>query len=158
MIRRIMLSIFLMLTTVSLVAWGLSYTYPGYNSPSYIWRLFNGTFTCQERASSTPRTCFTWHGYKVARKYAKGYGLMNRVLPGVLGKQYRIYVLPLWFPSVGFGVLTMFAYAPIRRRRLRRKRGQCVECGYEMTGNVSGRCPECGVSVEGSGGTPPQPT
>jgi hypothetical protein len=25
--------------------------------------------------------------------------------------------------------------------------GKCRECGYELTGNVSGRCPECGRSV-----------
>jgi hypothetical protein len=23
-------------------------------------------------------------------------------------------------------------------------RGQCVRCGYDLTGNVSGVCPECG--------------
>lgn len=22
--------------------------------------------------------------------------------------------------------------------------GRCIECGYNLTGNVSGRCPECG--------------
>lgn len=25
--------------------------------------------------------------------------------------------------------------------------GHCVSCGYDLTGNVSGRCPECGVEV-----------
>ncbi len=32
-------------------------------------------------------------------------------------------------------------------RRERRKRGLCVKCGYDLTGNVSGRCPECGEAV-----------
>jgi hypothetical protein len=27
----------------------------------------------------------------------------------------------------------------------RRMRGLCVECGYDLTGNVSGVCPECGT-------------
>lgn len=24
----------------------------------------------------------------------------------------------------------------------------CIECGYDLTGNTSGRCPECGREVE----------
>ena len=34
-----------------------------------------------------------------------------------------------------------------RRRSLRSRRlvaGRCTECGYDLTGNVSGTCPECG--------------
>jgi hypothetical protein len=27
--------------------------------------------------------------------------------------------------------------------------GHCQQCGYNLTGNVSGRCPECGCSVDG---------
>jgi uncharacterized paraquat-inducible protein A len=37
-----------------------------------------------------------------------------------------------------------------RRRRPRKPRGRqgvCSECGYDLTGNVSGRCPECGLPV-----------
>ncbi len=38
------------------------------------------------------------------------------------------------------------------RRRLsianrRRRSGLCVKCGYNLTGNVSGRCPECGEAT-----------
>lgn len=32
-----------------------------------------------------------------------------------------------------------------RQRRARLK--QCLECGYDLTGNVSGVCPECGTPV-----------
>lgn len=31
--------------------------------------------------------------------------------------------------------------------------GHCSYCGYDLTGNVSGRCPECGAEVGNSGGT-----
>jgi hypothetical protein len=43
--------------------------------------------------------------------------------------------------------------APMRRRirAMRRtraaRRGQCVRCGYDLTGNVSGTCPECGTAA-----------
>ena len=37
------------------------------------------------------------------------------------------------------------ATAWLWRRALRRKRGgRCPQCGYDLTGNVSGVCPECG--------------
>ena len=28
--------------------------------------------------------------------------------------------------------------------------GHCRRCGYNLTGNVSGRCPECGAAVKGT--------
>jgi len=34
------------------------------------------------------------------------------------------------------------------RRHQRRARGQCVRCGYDLTGNLSGVCPECGGPAE----------
>ena len=27
-------------------------------------------------------------------------------------------------------------------------KGKCAECGYNLTGNVSGVCPECGTDIE----------
>jgi hypothetical protein len=33
--------------------------------------------------------------------------------------------------------------ASVRRNR----EGCCVECGHNLTGNVSGRCPECGEAI-----------
>lgn len=35
----------------------------------------------------------------------------------------------------------------ILRRRGRVRPGACRLCGYDLTGNVTGRCPECGVSA-----------
>ena len=40
-----------------------------------------------------------------------------------------------------------FIRGPLRRWR-RRKRGECVRCGYNLTGNVSGVCPECGTEIK----------
>ena len=57
--------------------------------------------------------------------------------------------LPLWLPFILFGTcLTIaFMHGPLRRRH-RRKRGECIKCGYNLTGNVSGICPECGTRIE----------
>ena len=53
--------------------------------------------------------------------------------------------VPLWIPAGLLAVLPAirFAYMPLRSRR-RRRRKQCVACGYLLIGNVSGICPECG--------------
>ena len=41
-----------------------------------------------------------------------------------------------------------FIRGPLRRRR-RRKRGLCLSCGYNLTGNTTGVCPECSQKIEG---------
>ena len=45
-------------------------------------------------------------------------------------------VYPVW----------VFLRGPVRRWKLARE-GKCVECGYDLRGNVSGVCPECGKVV-----------
>lgn len=30
--------------------------------------------------------------------------------------------------------------------------GHCIQCGYNLTGNVSGTCPECGNVMSNDGG------
>ncbi|GMU37855.1 MAG: hypothetical protein KJ057_08950 [Phycisphaerae bacterium] len=39
---------------------------------------------------------------------------------------------------------------------LRRQRGVCVVCEYDLTGNVSGVCPECGTAIAGGPSRDPQ--
>ena len=34
-----------------------------------------------------------------------------------------------------------------RRRSARKRRNECLECGYNLTGNVSGLCPGCGTAL-----------
>ena len=53
-----------------------------------------------------------------------------------------------WLAFPGFVVVTIginyALYRPFELRREREANGQCVRCGYDLTGNVSGVCPECG--------------
>jgi len=35
------------------------------------------------------------------------------------------------------------------RRMIRRKRGHCIKCGYDLRGDFSAGCPECGWRREG---------
>ena len=58
---------------------------------------------------------------------------------------------PLW---VSFALPMVFATyptiafirGPLRRHRRQRK-GECIGCGYDLTGNESGKCPECGEAI-----------
>jgi hypothetical protein len=52
--------------------------------------------------------------------------------------------LPLWIPLLLFSVPTVILW---RQERRRISGGGCRNCGYNLTGNVSGTCPECGTPV-----------
>ncbi len=65
-----------------------------------------------------------------------------------------IPLLPIW---PGFAINTVF-YATIlwlltlgpftARRMIRRNRGHCIKCGYDLRGDFSAGCPECGWQRE----------
>ena len=56
--------------------------------------------------------------------------------------------VPCGFPFVLFSAYPIFAFirGPVRRWRRRRK-GLCLKCGYDLTGNETGVCSECGTEV-----------
>ena len=55
-----------------------------------------------------------------------------------------ILIVPLWIPFI----LTAIPTAILWRRDRRPPPGHCQTCGYNLTGNVSGKCPECFTEVE----------
>jgi hypothetical protein len=61
------------------------------------------------------------------------------------GNRVRVtwIILPLWIPVVALVIPTTFLWW----RCLRVLPGHCQNCGYDLTGNVSGVCPECGTAV-----------
>ena len=70
-------------------------------------------------------------------------GFVPRALP----------VRPIW---PGFAINTLFyaaivwmPFAPfVLRRHIRRKRGRCLKCGYDLRGAEHEVCPECGQKPE----------
>lgn len=72
-----------------------------------------------------------------------------------LGERYRLLPLkPLWpgfwLNTILYALVTVALWLCIgegsRRihRILRRKRGLCIKCGYDLRGDLSSGCPECG--------------
>lgn len=46
------------------------------------------------------------------------------------------------------GLVWAFALVRARNRLLYAAGVRCLACGYDLTGNVSGRCPECGAFTD----------
>ncbi len=58
----------------------------------------------------------------------------------------------LFWTTALWGVLWAWLFVRLRNRLFERQPGHhCPECGYDLTGNVSGRCPECGTLVPDAG-------
>lgn len=60
----------------------------------------------------------------------------------------RGVVMPAWFLAAVFAALPLRLFIVRWRKWRRRGTGCCERCGYDLTGNISGRCPECGKPVE----------
>ncbi len=56
---------------------------------------------------------------------------------------WRGVKLPIWIPLLGIAIPTAWLWW--RDRRF--PSDHCQNCGYNLTGNVSGRCPECGEAI-----------
>lgn len=62
----------------------------------------------------------------------------------VIGQRIWFFVA-CWIPFLLVSLPTVILFVRDRGRRV--LPGQCQECGYDLTGNVSGVCPECGKGM-----------
>jgi hypothetical protein len=74
------------------------------------------------------------------------YGLRPQGWGAVDAPTVRLRTVPLWILFVAIGLPTTWLWRLDRRRPAP---GAC-RCGYDLTGNTSGRCPECGQAMENS--------
>jgi hypothetical protein len=64
----------------------------------------------------------------------------------------KLHWSQIGFAGWAFGAVGGYIIAKRIERRIhdRQAKGLCCNCGYNLTGNVSGRCPECGVEIKGA--------
>jgi hypothetical protein len=128
---------------------------------------------CARYVQMLPTSVFTTQSTQkwiVVRKQAKNIVLVvspNAIPPGAdrtvlvpLGQTLGIrtrrieWGVPLWVLFVLFIAYPVVAFirGPVHRRILARRARLavcCRQCGYNLTGNVSGICPECGQPTKG---------
>jgi hypothetical protein len=85
-----------------------------------------------------------FHVSPVPRQMAFDYGDWSRLV--CHSGQYWDVTIPFWMLLVLAALPTAFLWWRDRRSI---PPGHCRKCGYNLTGNVSGRCPECGTPVRG---------
>ncbi len=61
-----------------------------------------------------------------------------------IGAYQQELIIPLWLPILLLLIPTVYLWW-LDRDAI--EPGHCVQCGYDLTGNVSGRCPECGGAI-----------
>ncbi len=105
------------------------------------WRVSNTVMSRQlEEGWVTDSTAAaTWS------RHALGFGVVQGDLsPPTVRPSYREAFVPTWSAVAAL----LAPLAVLTAGRVRRGRwvavGLCASCGYDLTGNVSGRCPECG--------------
>ena len=102
---------------------------------------FNFVEFLDERPSSKDKN-IQWPGWnyhyrvmQIENLYLQAHTLsISFIIPLVIS------VLSAVYPTIAF------IRGPLRRFRRRRK-GLCVKCGYNLTGNTTGICSECGTTI-----------
>ena len=80
----------------------------------------------------------------------------SAVFSGVPNSQLVYAIVPHWaiaVPLVLWSLWRLFGPAAERQRRL--KRGQCVNCGYDLRASAD-KCPECGAEIAEVAGAAPE--
>ncbi len=148
MIRGILSAVFLAGLVISVGVWGVSYFSVYYRGNSFLTTAYGGHF--QYLHTDQP-----WAERTDGENYRMGWQVMGYHGFGTLwwpwftlDPTYWTVHIPLWMPTVVFVFLFPYVYLPLHRMRKRRRKGLCLKCGYDLTGNVSGVCPECGTEIK----------
>jgi len=103
-----------------------------------------GATTSHKVLPAAQRPLSRGHGFDFFRKPPLTWLCLPYGQSIVSGYQHRFIRVPLWMPFLAFMILTAILW---HRERRMPPRGHCLKCGYDLTGNESGRCPECGEEV-----------
>jgi hypothetical protein len=115
---------------------------------------YNGVFH-----QDTTLVCYVEKGWLYLCRYPEGTPLWGDQAYGLTGlhhvfgfhaRRNHYARLPLGIPIWLLLAIAAYPLIPPARRLSRKRRGLCVKCGYDLTGNTSGRCPECAEPTHAS--------
>ncbi|UCE59327.1 MAG: hypothetical protein JSU63_18025 [Phycisphaerales bacterium] len=174
MIRKIIIVVLLLGTVGAAFLWGIGYVNGWDVCDNSFWTIiglpategWNVIFWARREMLEVLCTAYVSNGEVMLTQYPSwemvrlpqlqlqflGFRLESRWRPTGLA----MAVIPLWMPFTLFATYPGIALIRGRLRRWqRRRKGLCVSCGYNLTGNESGVCPECGCATESNNrGTP----
>jgi hypothetical protein len=73
-------------------------------------------------------------------------GMRNHLRLMIVAFSAMLFLLLIYMGPI-FGLAIASWVIGIADRRMKIPSGCCQRCGYDLTGNVSGRCPECGMTI-----------
>ena len=98
-------------------------------------------FTAPRNGGTVDRSCL---GFRYVRN--DQWWPRAQLSVGYPTAQSQAVYVPLWLMVMATGVLPGSAVARRMRAHGRRRRGLCVNCGYDLRGTPQS-CPECGVQA-----------
>ena len=153
-ILKIMGVVAWLLLPLSAMLWYRSHVYPfqhRYDATLYkSLRVYLRDGVCSFRLLSMPTKTASKSEFNSPLTYNATPQERSFLLTSHKNGPYRVTWLafPLWLSTM---TLALIGVAPVIRgpvRQLWRQwKGWCRDCGYDLTGNRSGRCPECGVRL-----------
>jgi hypothetical protein len=98
-----------------------------------------------------------WWGAGLQGRRLVGWVLSGTMINATFDGAVLLGLMHGWQPmamlSAGVALFIIVLHIIGRRDSLRTRfsnSARCRDCGYDLTGNVSGRCPECGITVVAS--------
>ncbi len=158
MVRKAIIVVLTMLAVASAVVFPLSLPWAfGYTRGGYSVEVNYGSLLVFVDAPDTdapaPPNYWFWAANVLPPEVVESLGPYGGRLFTVLPRYFHsgslwVLNLPLWTVFVGSTAYPTIALirGPLRRWRRRRK-GLCLKCSYNLTGNESGVCPECGTKI-----------
>ncbi len=152
MVAKIIGVAFLLLTPLSACLWWTSHNHPQHRrydvSPYKSLRVLLSDGVCHLRLLDMTRSSSLTSRFYSTLHNSAMLPPSSLLLSSYKEGENRVTLLtfPLWASTVGLILMGMapLVSGPMIRWRRKRK-GCCLECGYNLTGNKTGRCPECGT-------------
>jgi hypothetical protein len=93
-------------------------------------------------------TAYGWPLLSAFERVSTGRGVAAESTVALISRAFLIDAV--FYAAVWFGLLFGFARLASAKRAIRRRRGRCPRCGYDLRGALENGCPECGWNRQSS--------